>query len=433
MEAIRVMRRWRLARREGFVLPVVVFCLVLMSAVAVAALLTAEDEANSSRALREGAAGFYAAEAGLHELYAYWVDSVGPYIDTLPPGGSVTLPWRDLDNGSRYQATVSRWDDGHQPIYQLEVDGRGPGPRGGRRLLSFSLTAIPGEPGRGYTIGECCRAAVTMRGTAAVEESAGVSGFDRNPNQWGDSCPTADRDKPGIMIDDVNELEFDEGGWADGVPPVVQETMTDADFEQFGDLTWEDLKGMADHAVGEPDDADFEIDEGDVYPRYNGDGSCDTSHPYNWGSPDPNDECFGYFPIILIQGGVKLFGLYGQAIFILDYDESRPYMEKGSELDLEQGVVFNGIILGKGCVEIEEDALFHGGLFVDGNYRNEPMCNSDNDFAMNDGPARIHWSQCAVDRAILGAGLDEYADVDIPGKPGPARLLGSRSFGEALR
>jgi Tfp pilus assembly protein PilX len=60
--------------RKGFVLPVVVFGLMLMSTLAVVAVLTAGDEQRSSRAMHESSQAFYAAEAGLQMTYAM-VDS----------------------------------------------------------------------------------------------------------------------------------------------------------------------------------------------------------------------------------------------------------------------------------------------------------------------------------------------------------------------
>jgi hypothetical protein len=427
----QTLKRGTAKGRRGFVLPLVIFGLVIMSAVAVAALLAAGDENLSSRAMRESSTAFYAAEAGLHETYAKW-DLIDTLVVQLDPGETLELPWRELNSGSKYRARVWRIDNGVQPLFTLTVEGRGPGYQGGMRTLSFTLTSGPAAPGSGYSIGKCCRAAVTMRGSAAVEEDAGVSGFDENPDGWGDACPEATDDKPGIIIKDTGNLEFDEGGFSVGAPDIVEDpTISDVDFDEFGTaLTWEDIKDMADHVIGVSDD-DTNI-YGGVGPSYNGDGSCNTDDPYNWGSPDPSDPCFDYFPIIVISGKVRTYDLYAQGIFILDWDESLPWGEKGSEFDLEEGVVFNGIVLGKGCVEVEGSAEFHGGMLVDGYYRNEESCAGDMDFAMNDGAARIDWSRCAVDRAIINAGLDDYAEVENPGGYGTPEFIKGRAFGESL-
>ena len=92
-------------------MPVVIFGLVLMSAIAVAALMTAGDEMTSAQAMRDGSTAFYAAEAGLNEVYARWAE-IDSSISLLEPGESKTLDWRDVSSGGKYQATVVRWDTG---------------------------------------------------------------------------------------------------------------------------------------------------------------------------------------------------------------------------------------------------------------------------------------------------------------------------------
>ncbi len=83
----------------------------------IAATLNADDEGRSARAMRLSSEAFYAAEAGLHSVYAGWDSIAG--VDSLDPGENLTLDWVTLANGTRYQATIRRYDDGVQPIYGL--------------------------------------------------------------------------------------------------------------------------------------------------------------------------------------------------------------------------------------------------------------------------------------------------------------------------
>jgi len=132
----------------------------------------------------------------------------------------------------------------------------------------------------------------------------------------------------------------------------------------------------------------------------------------------------------LIKGEVEIEKAYGQGIVIIDWDDSQPPGEKGGEFELEKRMVFNGIILGKGCVEIQKGAKFHGAVLVNSDYRNEDSCGGDWDYEMNDDDSDAIWSQCAVDRAIVNAGLADFADPEIVGAIRPLPL---RAFGEALR
>jgi hypothetical protein len=436
MMAVNNRLKLTLAGQAGFVLPAVIFGLVLMSVVAITALLTARDELGSAQAQGQSSAAFYAAEAGFHEVWATW-DSIQEQVDSLFPGDSLVLDWQTLVSGSKYQATVFRWDNGDQLMYALSVEGRGPGPLGGQRVLTYSLTSAGNA---GYMLGFCCNAAVTVKGGVKLDgDQDGISGFDEHPPAWetANVCQDSLYDKPGVMMEDTTLLEMiDTAGtpYLIGDPPVVQDPyIDDGAFDNFGPLTWDSLRAMAD-IVMDGSVVEVLLDGSWVYPRYTtnlkGETVCDTSHPGNWGSDDPDDPCFNHFPIILIKGEVEIEKAYGQGIVIIDWDDSQPPGEKGGEFELEKNMVFNGIILGKGCVEIQKGAEFHGAVFVNSDYRNEDSCGGDWDYEMNEDDTDVIWSQCAVDRAIVNAGLADYADPEIMGAIRPLPL---RAFGEALR
>ncbi len=418
--------------RRGFVLPAILIGLVIMTVVAVAALAVASDEQRSSRAMHEATGSFYAAEAGMNAILATWDSTTAAAIEALGPGESVDLGWNSLDNGASYRAVVRRLDNGGQALYSMEVEGRNAGLFGGQRTLSYTLTPAGGDAG--YMLGQCCDAAVTAKGGVTLDSNVGVSGFDEHPPGWEDAGVCADSlyDKPGISMTDTTQFELIDTlatPFYLGDPPIAQDTtITDDAFEQFGPLSWDSLAARADHVI-DTGSGQLKLDEEDVFARYNADDTCDTSHPYNWGSDDPDDPCFDYFPIILIRGEVEVHEAYGQGIIVIDWDESLPDGEKGGEFELETDMRFSGIILGKGCVEIQKGAEFYGAVFVDGAYRNEDLCAEDSDFEMNQWDSITQWSQCAVDRAITNSGLAEFAEATLGGT---ARPLGTRAFGEPI-
>ncbi len=129
----------RLADRGGFVMPVVIFALLILGTVGLAALLTADDEQRSSRAVRESGVAFYTAEAGYNKVMATWPDSL---TDLLDPGDSLDLGWETLDNGASYRAVITRFDNGAaQEIYGMVVEGRGAGALGGQRTVALAGTS----------------------------------------------------------------------------------------------------------------------------------------------------------------------------------------------------------------------------------------------------------------------------------------------------
>ncbi len=421
--------------QDGFTLMVVLLALVVMTTLAIAGLVTAGDEHRASSAMRESSAAFYVAEAGLNEVFANW-SSHQAAIDSLASGDSLDLGWQTMSTGDSYRAVVHRWDMGERPLYELVVQGRSEGLRGGTRTLSYALTTEPSEMGTGYKLGECCDAPVLVRGDVDVKDNSVLSGYDEHPAGWADAgvCSDSLYDKPGLVIQDMDSVNISSGGTVTGDPALVEDpAIEDSTFSDFGDLTWEEIKDMAEVAIGEPGKGES-YDTGDVYPRYTvdmttGETICDTSHPLNWGSPDPNDPCFNHFPVVLVRGDVDLqYGVYAQGIFITDFWTDTTGTSYGSELDIEDDVVFNGIVLGKGCVEIQRLANVHGAVFGDSHWTNS-LCGGDDTVDMND-EGYMTWSQCAVDRALYNSIFKPYAVPTEEPPGGGARRLGERSFGE---
>ncbi|MGD2154062.1 MAG: pilus assembly PilX N-terminal domain-containing protein [Gemmatimonadales bacterium] len=426
--------------RRGFVLAVVLFALLLMSAIAVAALTTSGDEHLSARAMRESSEAFYAAEAGANEVLADWPDSLAAALD---PGDSLDLGWTDLGQGVSYRALIRRYDGGDQALYGLHVEGRGAGVRGGRRMLGYLLTS---GPGRGLHLGGCCDAAVTVRGDAMFGEDdyaapPFLNGHDHVPPGLEEHCPETLNDKTGLLLSDADDFNnYSPGGWVDGAPPIEERpALNDADWDHFGELTYDELKAMADYDLRgsswdlEGTDNPISVDE--IYPRYNADGSCDTSHPYNWGSSDPDDPCFTHHPIILVgrreqdidaaPGYPNLTG-YGQGIILLDWLEGT---SNASEFDVEN-LEFNGLIIGRGCIEVQGNSMIRGAIFTDGAYNGGCKIANNEDAYKQENSGSVQYSQCAVDRAIYYAGLAEYAEAEFPGG---AQRIKARAFAEEIR
>ncbi len=396
--------------RDGFAMPVVILALVVMSTIAVAALTTASDEQKSARAVREAGLAFYDAEAGLWESWANWpADNI---VSAIDQGDSLDLGWKSLDNGAEYRGKIFRWGPS---TFGLRVESRGAGPFGGQQWLSLLVNYESS-----WGIGRCCDAAALVDGVVHMEESEdSIIGQDAHPPGWEAAgvCTNGLEDGPGLIVRDLGDLDL-EDGTVDGVPPIIEDTtITDSTFSDFGDKTWEDLKAQADHTVDQ-----YTIHPAPSYT--NGGTVCDTSDPENWGSPDPNDPCFDYFPIILIQDQVHAEDTYGQGILILDWDE---VTHLGSEIDLEDGMVYNGIILGKGCLEIQRGSTLNGAAFMDGTFFNESLCDDDDPLDVKE-EAVLQYSTCAIERAIKGAGLEGFSDATAG-----YTLLKTRAFAQLPR
>jgi hypothetical protein len=397
---------------------------MIMAVVAAGALKSAGNERRSAQGTRDAAAAFYAAEGGMHQVWANWPDSL---VETLMPGDSLDLGWQTLEDGSKYQAKIFRYDAGDQRMYDLSVEGRGAGPAGGQRLLKLLVTS------ERLKLGACCGAAATVDGpTDLTHLGTRLSGFDVAPPGWeaAGECPTPDDDVVGLNIKEDAELTKDGSALLDGTPPLVEDTtINESTFSQFGpNLTWSQLKALADHTLG-----DWSAGAEQVFipsPSYLANGKCDTSDPLNWGSSIPGDPCFDYWPIVLLKGDVAIQSGYGHALVILDWNEMTFI---GTELDLEFGMRLDGIILGKGCIEIQGGSVMHGSVFADGNFFNADLCAGDKVLDMNNdseggsGPGVLDWSRCVVDKVLTATGVEPFITAS------GYSVLSPRGFSEAIR
>jgi hypothetical protein len=128
------------ANRDGFVLPTLVFSIVIMSVVTVALLTNAQDERRASRAVRESTLALYTAEAGLRQTYGNW--PVAP-VKAMNPGDSLDLGWQTLPNNEKYRAVIHRVDNGGLQEYNVIVQGRRTGLNGGMSTVIGVVGGVP--------------------------------------------------------------------------------------------------------------------------------------------------------------------------------------------------------------------------------------------------------------------------------------------------
>jgi hypothetical protein len=365
-----------LADHDGFVIPAVVFALVVMSLLAVAALLTAVDEQRASRAMRESSVALYTAEAGMNEVWATWPDSL---VKTLNPGDSLDLGWRTLDNGASYRAVIHRYDNGGQRVFGLLVDGRGAGPLGGQRSVAMYFS----EPRP--KVEDFARATVTTLGPmeAVSDPTSTIDGNDGSPPGWLCNGYLPGSALPGIVVQDSGDISQGPGTILGDPPILVDPTIGSATFTQFGDFTYSDLVAMADKTY--PPNSQ----PGYFGPVVDGNGQCDTSVQSNWGDPlNPGSPCSEYFPIIHFTGDVEFTttGSAGQGILLTD---GNLYVGGGD-------FTFYGLIIVQGACVFEYESKVFGGV----------LCANQANLNQEIGDAApLSYSSCALSAALRGAGV----------------------------
>ena len=213
----------------GFVLPIMVFALLMLGVMGAASLQSSRDELLSAAAVNSSNLAFYAAEAGIHNAMASW-DAWN--IDTLVanPGDSLVESWTTLENGCDYQVVYRRVDGGDlasDKLYLVESTGQSPGLNGGKRRVGMmvkerkwfnSAITVGGDmklEGNPTIAGGCSdihsnghfmiSGTTTLDGNASATDSASVPGV--LLSQLGDTL-TATEGTPEKEIPDLDPMDY---------------------------------------------------------------------------------------------------------------------------------------------------------------------------------------------------------------------------------
>lgn len=372
----------------GFVLPVAMLVLVMLSIVGATVLFAARSDFRAARDAREAAVALAAADAGAARTVALW----GQVVPALPaPGDSLDLGWKTLPDGSLYRVVLYRAPtaplDPPPASVVVYTTGRVRPPGDARRSIAMVV-----EPGGGVgSVDVCCDAAVTLGGRLDVSGAPGpadlpapeLDGADRAPPTWaGAICPEAPADGAGVVVSDPQNVREMRNGDIAGAPPVEADpTLTPAAFTDLeGGVTYQALAAAATKRfTGNQTLAPAPTVAG---------GECDRSDPTNWGSPlTPGALCGDYRPLIHVAGDLTLTGAgQGQGVLLVDGD-----------LRVEQGAAFYGLVIVLGTLDVRQGGELHGGVMVrggaDGTGRSSVR-----------GPGGIRYSSCAVRRAQEAVG-----------------------------
>src|ERR1043166_8421809 len=128
-------------RERGFALPGVLFALLIMEVVSIAAMTSSDDEGRADKAFRESALAMYAAEAGLRSTLGAWPTAS---VRALNVGDSVVVGtgWTSMANSASYRVVIYRVDNGGLQEYVLFATGRRPSSVGGQAVVTAFIGGI---------------------------------------------------------------------------------------------------------------------------------------------------------------------------------------------------------------------------------------------------------------------------------------------------
>jgi hypothetical protein len=398
--------------RRGFTLMLSLFALVVLGAALSASFLAVRFDRSGSTRSTWAAEAQNAAESGLARTYATWdatVHNALPVWTTATPtewsSGNQTLQAGKLLHSS----VVRRLNE---ELFQVTSTGWRQG--GSRRMAQLSVVqffrlAKPSiDANAAVTVSE----PVTFNGN-----SFEVSGFNANPPQWGvGECSALDTDNTDGSSDDVvgvrsaagtgvNPAQDDDNVFGYPIRDVSNDpSITSATFNDFLDYTFATLGSQPGVKVL-PNTSTY-TGVGPVLDVST--GTCDKTVLLNFGEPfrSPTTgvvtQCTGYFPVVRGTGSQTKFaaGSRGQGILLIEGD-----------LELVGGFEWVGVIIVRNEIKISGTGnKIYGALLAEG-------ASVDTDNGSVGGNVEIHYSNCAIEKAVFGAAL--------------ARPLGQRSWSQA--
>ena len=313
---------------------------------------------------------FRAAEFGLNTSLANW-DNVEMVL--LAIGGTKQIVYDSSAKGWRDSVTITRLNATSYIIVSTGTAFGGiQGEARRRNALLVRLSAPKMEfPG-----------ALTIRGASKTGGSSLLSGLDAHPA--GLACTDPLENVAGLASGGgtLNLVGCPANSCMLGAPPSSLNDAEAADtttYFDFGDESWTSVTKYA-AKVFEPGQS-----VSSVGPKYNADGSCNTSASNNWGDPTGVGSCRNYFPIIHAKGtsDFNLSSGSGQGILFVE-----------GNLKLSGGFTFNGPIVVRGTVTTSGTNTVRGALAA------ANVSGGTNEVL---GTALISYSSCALNKALQNA------------------------------
>lgn len=337
--------------RRGIALPLVLWALVIGSALLTVAVFLILQEQRAGQAGRRLIHAFTRAEAGLTEVLGAWTPgslnrALPGVLDSLGVTGS-DLAIRRLNQG----------------LFLLAV-----------RVRDGATEARLGRLVRVRPVHLAVPAALTSGGPVRLGGEVTVSGADQPP-AGSEDCPPVDSAVAGVAAPAVTTTE---STVITGSPPTVERQPADSGLAPEDLLVFRDLASQATVSLAGGVLQTAPVTVGTV---------CSLSAAENWGDPfAPGGPCGAYMPIIYVTGDLDLLSGRGQGILLVE-----------GHLRVHGPYSFAGLIMARGGLDIATaDSAVHlkGAVFAGsvGTQTTPPAVLS------------ITYSKCLVSKALLSSG-----------------------------
>ncbi|HEY6107261.1 MAG TPA: hypothetical protein VIV56_00020 [Gemmatimonadales bacterium] len=307
------------AERRGIALPLVLWALVIGSALLTVALFLILQEQRAGQAGRRLVHTFTRAEAGLAEALGGWTPGS---LNRALPGARDSLGTVGSDPAIRRL---------NQGLFLVSV-----------RVRDGATETRLGRLVRVRPAHLIATAALTSGGPVQLDDAATISGEDRPP-AGSEDCPPADSAVAGVAAPSVLPAA---SSVITGSPPLIERPPADSGLAPEDLQVFRDLASQATLILAGGTWPTGPATVGTV---------CDPSLPENWGDPYfPRGPCGAYRPIVYVAGDLDLLPGRGQGILLVEghlllhgpYDFGGLLMVRGG-LDVASGdsaVRLNGAV-----------------------------------------------------------------------------------------
>ncbi|GAC1692973.1 MAG: hypothetical protein NVS9B3_11290 [Gemmatimonadaceae bacterium] len=364
--------------RPGVALPLVLVALVVIAALGAGVALAVTRELRAGRSLMGQTHAFALAEWGLAaprrggRTAAVAAMPLGGTLDTLYDLGTAV-------DSATVRVWTTRLSDG---VFWIVSEARySPSVRHPSSAMSVARTS---RIMRLDPVALRARGAVTVLDSVVVSGRAIVDGRDAPPAGWV-GCDGPSVDAAGIAAAPVSAVVVRAPGRVEGSPPVLRRPLTDDSlgYVRRGGSLWNALLAAAKTYTG-----------GAVGPTLDAAGRCDVSNRGNWGEVDGSrpgavTACRDYFPVVYSPADLTVGAGRGQGVLIVD-----------GSLRIDGAFEWDGLI-------VVAHGLESGGgrLVVHGALMAQSALLSDATAGAGAGAGSLwHYSQCALARALTGAG-----------------------------
>lgn len=356
---------------RGIALALALFAMVIATLLITAVFYVARLEQRMGNNQIAATQAREAAEFGLSAVLTNW--NTGTY-NTMTTGSVVNIGQTSVGGAAGYTGSVRKLTG---TTYLLQVQGNYK--IAGQIVTRRQLARIV----RLNQPNIAMNAAVTTRVGITVSGSSQISGRDTVPASMTGTCPPPGPTQPGIR-DSAGAVSTSGAcsgaSCVTGSPQILTDaSVSSATFNQFGDLSFNDLAAMANQTISGTVNG--------ISPTFNAGtpATCRTGDLTNWGDPlNPSSACGNYFPIVYAPGDVRLSGGWGQGILLV-----------AGDLEISGGTEFYGPVIVLGHIRSTgTGGHIFGGLMAE---------NADFEVNLISGNSVVNYSSCAISRALQGS------------------------------